>query len=172
MLMMNFEYSPKILKIASLCDAIDDAQVSDHKKDDEYKSSQGHSQSLLSQRCFARLSPDGLTHTPVRSTSYFFTVQHSLFNRHFPFAILFHRITIPPYFFTVIFHCTPYISKPTHPTIKHHSMPKIIHFVWVHLSTILHIYIYTTCLPCGWCLHSPTPREDHLSPRPIISQKD
>ena len=44
MLMMNFEYSPKTLKIASLCGAID-AQVSDHKKDEEYKSSQGHSQS-------------------------------------------------------------------------------------------------------------------------------
>ena len=97
MLMMNFEYSPKILKIASLCDAID-AQVSDHKKDDEYKSSQGHSQSLLSQRCFARLSPDGLTHThqlvsPVTILFHRNTIHHTfspyhhttrLFHRHFP----------------------------------------------------------------------------------------
>ena len=73
MLMMNFEYSPKILKIASLCDAID-AQVSDHKKDDEYKSSQGHSQSLLSQRCFATgpPEPDGLAYTPISTTIPYF----------------------------------------------------------------------------------------------------
>ena len=35
MTMMSFEFSTKILKNASLCDAID-AQISDHKKDEEY----------------------------------------------------------------------------------------------------------------------------------------